>query len=56
MSEGTVTSLISAICFIGGLLLGILISTAADDEKLELCAKTHNVYQCEIIAVPTTPE
>jgi hypothetical protein len=35
-------------CF--GIWVGV---TIADDNKIQACKKANNVYQCEVIAVPT---
>jgi len=37
-----------------GALLGILLVGDNLREKADACAKTHNVYRCELVAVPVT--
>lgn len=44
--------------FFMGAVLGLCATMLATSYQKELdnCAKTHNVYQCELVAVPVTGE
>jgi len=57
MSEDMhILGIFACLTFIFGFFLGYIIADADNRIMLTECAQTHNVYQCEIIAVPTKPE
>jgi len=57
MSEDThILGIFAGMTFVFGFFLGYVIADTNERILLTECAMTHNVYQCEIIAVPTKPE
>jgi len=57
MSEDThILGIFAGMTFVFGFFLGYVIADTNERILLTECAMTHNVYQCEIIAVPTKAE
>lgn len=54
--EPFIIPLLTVISFAIGLVLGITMESNVNTALLKSCAKTNDVYQCEIIAVPMEKE